>query len=58
MLGAMSLNSCKKDYQCKYSADVLGAEVSTTDDFTDLTKSEAEDKKDDCVDGGGEWSTK
>lgn len=54
----MSLNSCKKDYQCKYSADVLGAEVSTTDDFTDLTKSEAEDKKDDCVDGGGEWSTK
>lgn len=57
-LGAMSLTSCKKDYQCKVSASAGDQTYSATTDFDDLSKSEAEDKKDQCEKGGGEWSTK
>lgn len=57
-LGAASLTSCKKDYQCKMSASAGDQTYSTTKDFDDLSKSEADDKKEDCENGGGDWSTK
>lgn len=57
-LGAASLTSCVKDYQCKVTVKAGSQSSSYTVDYPDLKKDEAKTAKDQCDKLGGEWSTK
>ena len=52
IFGGLAFTSCTKDYKCTYD-EVIGEETQT---YNDIKKSEVDDLKKSCQDGGGEWS--
>ena len=43
VFGGLALTSCKKDYTCECTYDLLGVQTSTSVEFKDVKKKEAED---------------
>jgi len=54
VLGIVALSSCKKDYTCTFSA----GSVSTSQTYTDLTKTQADAQETNCEFLGGTWAKK